>query len=80
MTEYAQRTSAGPIPIARGLRWTRVDDAESGTDGRYTQGALALSFPLSTGLGCEPVSDALTVVSDAPPQAYATPDPQAWAA
>jgi hypothetical protein len=80
MTEYARRTTAGPIPIARGLRWASVDDADPGSDARYTQGALALSFPLSTGLDCEPVSDALTVVSGAPHQAYATPDPQAWAA
>jgi hypothetical protein len=80
MTEYARRTSTGPIPIARGLRWACVDDADPSSDARYTQGALALSFPLSTGLGCEPVSDALTVVSDAPQRAYAAPDPQAWAA
>jgi Family of unknown function (DUF6459) len=80
MTEYARRTSAGPIPIARGLRWVLVDDKDPGTDARYTQGALALSFPLSTGLDCEPVSDALTVVSGAPQHADATPDPQAWAA
>ena len=82
MTEYARRTSTRPIPIARGLRWVFVDDDDKdpGTDARYTQGALALRFPLSTGLDCEPVSDALTVVSDAWEQTDATPDPQAWAA
>jgi hypothetical protein len=80
MTENARRTSTGPIPIARGLRWASVEARDATSHSRYTQGALALSFPLSTGLDCEPASDALTVVSDSPRQASATPDPQAWAA
>jgi hypothetical protein len=43
--------------------WVRLDDASHGPDaGQYTQGALALTYPLPCGLDALPQSRALTVV------------------
>jgi Family of unknown function (DUF6459) len=81
MTECSRRTnSSGAIPIARGLRWASVDDREPTRGPQYTQGALALTFALPTGLDTDPRSDALSVVSDVRGADYPTPDPQPWAA
>jgi hypothetical protein len=85
MTELSRtRRAAGAVPIGRGLRWAPVGPDPAGRP-RYTQGALALSFALQTGLDAEPGRDVLSVVADPscaepvsglPP----APDPQPWAA
>ncbi|MDQ3480647.1 MAG: Rv3235 family protein [Actinomycetota bacterium] len=50
------------------------------TQQQYSQGSLALVYPLSSGLAAEPHSHALTVVQNRPPVETTVPDPEAWAA
>jgi hypothetical protein len=80
MTDSRSPSSPGPIPIARGLRWASAATRDLARDPRYTQGALALSFALSTGLDADPRCDALAVVSEGDDARSDAPDPQPWAA
>lgn len=80
MTEHPRRSPAVPVPIARAARWATVPSRYQAPGPRYTQGALALTFPLPTGLDAEPRSHALSVVSEASDVAQTAPDPQPWAA
>ncbi len=68
------------LALPRHRQWQRIDDRLGAARGDvYTQGALALSYPLSSGLDAVPRSSALTIVK--PPAAVdaTIPDPQTWA-
>lgn len=71
------RPSAAHAPAAR--RWSQVHPLATDTAlGRYTQGALALTFPLPSGLDAHPDPTALTLVPD-DPTGSGVPDPTSWA-
>ncbi len=44
----------------------------------YSQGSLALTYPLRSGLDAEPRSAALTVIRSSLPRGGAIPDPERW--
>jgi uncharacterized protein DUF6459 len=74
------RASLVPIPVGRRTRWSPPARRLPAEDRRrYIQGALALKFPLASGLDAEPDSAALSVVCD-PRAEVMAPDPQLWAA
>lgn len=76
MTENSPHAGTIPVPIQRRSRWG--DTGPSRLRGlRYTQGALALTYPMATGLEAEPRSDALCIVSGTPAGDLAA-DPEAW--
>jgi hypothetical protein len=75
MSDITPHPHPNPVPIQRRSRW--ADAATPRSSGlRYTQGALALTYPLAAGLA-EPRSNALSIVSGA---AHSQPaaDPEAW--
>jgi hypothetical protein len=79
MTTHLRPTAAPvPIPIARRVHWGAPEGRLHPSGRRYTQGALALTFPLPSGLDTEPTSHALSVVSDASDDATGAPDPAPW--
>lgn len=66
---------------ARARRWLWLDDRRLPVVASpYTQGALALTYPLPSGLDCEPRSSALAVVTSCPETDGAIPNPERWAA
>jgi Family of unknown function (DUF6459) len=75
---HVRSTAAVPVPIRR--RWMPEEAAQGVERSRYTQGSLALSFPLPTGLDAEPASTALTIVSERSETANPAPDPRPWVA
>jgi hypothetical protein len=76
MTENSSNARPIPVPVQRRARWANAATTHpSGL--RYTQGALALTYPLAAGLETEPRSNALCIVSGEP-QRFAAPDPEAW--
>ena len=77
MTQYPPHARAIPVPIQRRSRWAADAVLVRPGGQQYTQGALALTYPLADGLA-EPRSNALSIVSGPghrPPAA----DPRAWA-
>ncbi|MEP6665433.1 MAG: Rv3235 family protein [Nocardioidaceae bacterium] len=80
----ATTTSSSASPVVRRLArpahrgWHGVD-AEPAEQERYTQGALALTFPLSNGLDASPRSRALTLVGGEPVDTTDIPDAERWA-
>jgi hypothetical protein len=69
-----------PLPVQRRRRWGIVELRPHVEDQPYTQGALALTFPMTSGIDAEPFPTSLYAVGAAPGAAAAVPDPQAWAA
>ncbi len=70
-----------PPPAHSAARWTgdrRLPVAEEVTP--YSQGALALTFPLPSGLDCEPRSTALTLVQQGSWRSADPSESQVWAA
>jgi len=71
-----------PLAAPAARRWQRPDHTE-GPDEAYTQGALALTYPLPGGLEAWPRPSALTLVTgvrDQEPGPDSVPDPEPWAA
>ncbi len=69
------------IATQRSRIWRPIDSRRRGeTHRQYSQGSLALTYPLTSGLTAEPRSSALTVVQDRPPAQTCIPDPEVWAA
>ena len=70
-----------PLPASRRRHWTDADRYLESADGvtRDQQGALALSFPMPSGVNADPRSAALTLTHP-PVDPPVAPDPQAWAA
>jgi hypothetical protein len=68
-----------PVSVRRQLRWEGPASSRH-TDPGYSQGALALTYPLPGGLEAEPRADALTVVRSAPGEGAPIPCPESWAA
>ncbi|MBA2444236.1 MAG: hypothetical protein H0V49_02770 [Nocardioidaceae bacterium] len=61
--------------------WRPIDSGGRGEPRpQYSQGALALTYPLTSGLAAEPRSTALTVVQSRPSLESTVPDPAAWVA
>ncbi len=77
-------TNGSTYPVVRQLarpahrRWHQID-AEPGQAERYTQGSLALTFPLPNGLEASPRSRALTLVSGERGVTAGIPDAERWA-
>ncbi len=76
----ATRVTYTPLAIREHRRWRPVDAHPPAEDQSYTQGALALTFPMASGLDAEPTSAALSVVRALPDVHHRIPDPQGWAA
>lgn len=74
MTPTSIRTRAYPAPAGR--RWQRADETARRP---YTQGALALTYPLPGGLETEPRPSGLTLVGGGAPATGPTTDAHAWA-
>jgi hypothetical protein len=68
-----------PRAVQRRCRWDRADIPRRDALSSYTQGALALTYPLASGLEAEPISTALTIVQDTLERPSAVPDPEIWA-
>jgi hypothetical protein len=66
-----------PVPLGRQARWASMATARR-NDLRYTQGALALTYPLAAGLEAEPTSSALSIVSGDPDAQCPAPNPSGW--
>jgi hypothetical protein len=66
-----------PIVAPAQRRWRQV---EAEPPPPYTQGALALTYPLPAGLDAEPRSTALTLVNGEPADDQQLPDAEQWAA
>lgn len=69
----ATRQSAQAWPDARGTVGVQEPTP-------YRQGALALTFPLPSGIDSEPRSTALTLVQPGHPRTHASAESEAWAA
>lgn len=81
MTSHEHLTALlGPSTAARRRRWDLVDARRLDDGHVYTQGSLALTFPLASGLGAEPGAPALSVVSAGLEPVPTVPDPNMWAA
>lgn len=76
---WVDATSLTPQSRRRRSAARHLADIDIARDAPCTQGALALSYPLSSGVDAEPQSGALTLV-DAAERGGDVPDPQAWAA
>ncbi len=88
MTQLPATHTPSPQPTRRPLeapaarRWQR-DDHRGAPNDVYTQGALALTFPLPGGLEAWPRPSMLTLVTGEQEQVLApesVPDPEPWAA
>lgn len=73
------RTDPTPQLLQRQARWHPPEGSVPGAVEPYLQGALALTFPLASGIEAEPTSSALTVVAESPDQCGGAPDPRVWA-
>lgn len=82
MTSPATTRVPSAIPTRHPRAWTAGEHHLTGEQGpAYTQGALALTYPLPSGLDSEPRSVALTVVQPGMTgPAGAQPGSEAWAA
>jgi hypothetical protein len=72
---------ATPLPVTApaARRWQQVDDLVPDPDAaRYTQGALALTYPLPSGLDAQPNPAGLSLVGDHTTEPD-LPDPMPWA-
>jgi uncharacterized protein DUF6459 len=84
-TRTTNTTTRSPAyPVVRRLagpahRSWRGLDTEAAQQERYTQGALALTFPLPNGLDASPRSRALTLVGGQPVTPTDIPDAERWA-
>jgi len=65
-----------PILAPAGRRWSQADASPAS---RYTQGALALTYPLPAGLEAEPRASGLTLVTGQRVTADDVPDVHPWA-
>lgn len=74
MTFTPIRTRAYRAPAS--ARWHAVDDAAQTS---YTQGALALTYPLDGGLDAIPQAGSLRLIGDRPGQQTTAPDAEQWA-
>lgn len=73
------RSGALQTPLTVQGRWDPVDARLQSAGQSYTQGALALTFPLVSGLEAEPASAALSVLAARPAPRHSVPDPDQWA-
>ncbi|MGH3503376.1 MAG: Rv3235 family protein [Nocardioidaceae bacterium] len=69
-----------PLAVSPQRSWHAPDPQHGDSGQHFTQGALALSYPMPSGLPAEPRSSALTVVRESGDPAPAAPDARDWAA
>lgn len=68
-------------PLQRHRRWQPIDPRLVSGEQPYTQGALALTYPMPSGLDAEPGPAVLSVVEASPgPSRPTIPAPDTWAA
>ncbi len=81
MTISTVPSLVSPVPSRRARSWSdsRLPSSRSEQPG-YTQGALALTFALPSGLEGEPLSTALTLVQPGATHASDFDESEAWAA
>lgn len=73
-------TAARPARSIRGWLNPPAAPRDPAAAGPYSQGALALTFPMPSGVDCEPRSTALTLVQPGSPPSAALEGSEAWAA